>query len=660
MQLNHEQQEAVDTIQGPLLIVAGAGSGKTSVLTHRIGNMIQQNIAPWNILAVTFTNKAAAEMRERISKQVGQKQAKDIWMMTFHSMCSRILRYEGASLSFLGGKMGPNFTIYDTGDAKSVMKQVILELGYDVKKVTPQGMLHYVSTLKNEMIDVQTFLHMKPSNKWIDWKKAEALINDTIPEEKRAQVALVYEKYQERLRLNNAIDFDDLILHTIALFMQYPAILDRYQEKFRYILVDEYQDTNHAQYVLIKMLAGKHQNIAVVGDDSQSIYKFRGADIRNILEFEKDYPTTKVIKLEENFRCTPVILEAANQVIARNAIQRKKTLFTKKEKGEKISYYLAFDERDEARYVTNEVQRLLRNGYNYKDIAILFRANSQSRAFEEAFMRAGFPYQLVGAFKFFQRMEILDLLSYLKFIENPNDLVAFSRIINNPRRGIGKKTVEQLMANAKGDFLAYLKNPTDVKLTKNARNGLDGFVQLIETYRTNKENRSLSELLNGLIMDSGYINALKLSKDEKSEERIENVSELINMAIEMENEEEEATLQSFLEQASLHSAQDDQTDDNAIRLMTLHSAKGLEFPAVFLVGMEEGIFPHKRSASQEDVEEERRLCYVGITRAKEKLFMTHAKRRNVWGKSDENPPSRFLYEFDENLVDSNDLLRRNW
>jgi len=357
------------------------------------------------------------------------------------------------------------------------------------------------------------------------------------------------------------------------------------------------------------------------------------------------------VKLEENFRCTPIILQAANEVISKNKIQRKKTLFTQKASGDKISYYPAINERDEARYVTNEIQRLIRTGRKYKEIAVLFRANSQSLAFEESFMRAGFPFQLIGAFKFFQRAEILDILSYLKFIENPNDTMAFSRIINNPKRSLGKKTVETIVSTASGEFLEYLKNPANVKLSKAARMGLDGFIELIEEYRKKREELGIGEIMSQLIMDSGYVNALKLSKDEKSQERIQNVAELVNMAVEMENENESATLQSFLEHAALHSAQDDQTDDNAIRLMTLHSAKGLEFPVVFIVGLEEGVFPHKRAEDENNIEEERRLCYVGITRAKEKLYMTHARFRSTWGKSEENPPSRFLYEFDDELID---------
>lgn len=659
MGLNKQQQLAVDTIHGPLLIIAGAGSGKTTVLTHRIAHMVQSNIQPWNILAVTFTNKAAAEMRERISESIGKKQARDLWMMTFHSMCARILRNEGNALSFLGGKMSSNFTIYDPADTKGLLKKIIQQMGHDIKQVTPQGMGYYISMLKNEMIDVESFKTLTPSNPHIDWDKATEIIQNKIPPDKQLLIAQVYEEYQKALANNNGVDFDDMILHTIRLFMEREDILAKYQEKFKYVMVDEFQDTNNCQYVLIKMLAGKYRNLAVVGDDAQSIYAFRGADIRNILSFEEDYPETNVIKLEENYRCGPYILQAANEVIANNTMQRQKSLFTQKQQGEKIGYYRAYDERDEARYAVNEIQQLIRSGRKYKDISILFRANNQSRSYEEAFMRAGFPYQLVGMVKFFERMEVKDIISYLQFIQNPNDTISFSRIINTPKRGLGKKTVENIISAGYGkDFLSFLKNPEGVKVSKAAKEGLSIFVELIELYQEKKETTPIGELLSEFIMDSGYINMLKMSKDEKANERIQNIAELVNIAVEMQNENSDATLLDFLEHASLHSAQDDQTDDNAIRLMTLHAAKGLEFPVVFLAGMEEGIFPHKKAEEGFDIEEERRLCYVGITRAKEKLFMTNARSRRTWGQEEENPPSRFLFEFNEELVDARYPIQR--
>jgi DNA helicase-2/ATP-dependent DNA helicase PcrA len=655
MALNSAQMQAVETIDGPLLILAGAGSGKTTVLTHRIGNMIEQDVSPKTILALTFTNKAAAEMRERISLAVGKDKASSIWMMTFHSMCARILRIEASNTN----RVTSNFTIYDTADAKSLLKKTIESLGMDSKKVTPQSMLYYISTLKNEMIDFESFKQNKPMNAYIDWKKALEIIRFKIPQDKIKLIQRVFEKYQQMLMVNNAVDFDDLILHTIHLMIENPEVLEKYQNRFKYIMVDEYQDTNHAQYVLIKLFAQKYRNLGVVGDDSQSIYAFRGSDIRNIMEFEKDYPEAKVVMLEENYRCTPHILQAANEVIGKNSSQRKKQLFTSKQPGEKIGYYFAFNEKDEARYITNEILKRIRTGNDYDEFAILYRTNQQSRAFEEAFMRAGIPYKIIGGLNFYDRMEIKDIIAYLSFINNPQDRIKFTRIANLPRRSLSAKTVEALMeASLEKNFWEYLQNPQDLKMTTKAQQGLRDFVQLIKKYRKLAETCKIGQLVSMFIMDSGYVNMLKGTPDEKTEERIQNVSELINLAVEMENEHAIGNLESFLEHVALHSNLDDNSEGKAIQLLTIHSAKGLEFPVVFIAGMEEGLFPHRNSSEECDMEEERRLCYVGITRAKEKLYLVHAKERRVWGKTEQFDPSRFLHEFSEDLVDNPALIRK--
>lgn len=650
MSLNPQQQLAVDTTEGAVLVIAGAGSGKTKVLTERIALIKQKGADSSEILAVTFTNKAAKEMRERIANIIGHKNADALWMSTFHSMCVRILRRYGHLLNFIHERMNQNFTIYDESDAKSVLNDILKGMGLDTKKVTPKEMKDYISALKNEMIDVQTFRTGKPSNELINWEKAYDILNKGIPKDQKKRILEVYTRYQEYLSKSNAMDFDDLILNTIHLFRHHPEALKYYQHKLRYIMVDEYQDTNHTQYVLINLLAAYHRNICVVGDDSQLIYGWRGADIKKILEeFEKDYPEVKLILLEQNYRCGDKILKAANQVISHNRFQRKKTLFTNKQDGEYIRYYFAMNQYDEARYVANEIQKIERenNNFSYKNCAVLFRTNSQSRAFEEAFMRASIPYQMIGGLKFFSRAEIKDIIAYLQFIQNPSDTVSFDRIINVPRRGIGPKTVKKIISESESrPLLEVLKDGGFKGKTKEA---IDSFVNLIEQYQGQTDSLLIGDFLSQVLVDTGYLTMLESSKDAKAEERLENISELVNIAVEMQNETE-STLADFLEHVSLHSDIDDATDENAVKIMTLHSAKGLEFGAVFLVGMEEGIFPHQRSLSSGDLEEERRLAYVGITRAMHYLYLTSAKRREQWGKSEENMPSRFLYEFSEDLI----------
>lgn len=650
MGLNPQQQIAVETTEGPLLIIAGAGSGKTTVLIERITQILKKGAYPSEILAVTFTNKAAGEMRERIARAIGFDSARQIQMSTFHSMCVGMLRRNGQHLKELHENLNQNFTIYDTGDMLGILKKIIQdELGLDPKKVTPKEMKEYISILKNEMIDVKTLKSGKPSNPLINWKKASDILTFSIPSEKKDRLIEVYSRYQERLWMNNAMDFDDLILSTVYLFQKRPDILHYYQQKFRYIMVDEYQDTNHVQYLLMNMLAAYHRNLCVVGDDGQSIYGWRGADIEIILKkFEQDYPDCKVVFLEENYRCGPHILQAANEVIANNRNQKPKKLFTSQAEGEKIRYYFAINQQDEARYIANEIQKLERTSeFSYKDCSILFRTNSQSRAFEDAFMRASIPYQMIGGLKFFARAEIKDIIAYLQFIQNPSDTVSFERIINTPKRGLGKKTVEKIISDSQGQPLLEVLQTTAFK--GKAKENMDKFLRLIDSYREKATHLPIGDFLSQFLIDSGYLTMLKDSNDPKAEDRLENISELVNIAVEQQNEQQ-GTLADFLEHVSLHSDVDDATDENAVKLMTLHSAKGLEFPAVFLVGMEESIFPHQRSINDGDIEEERRLAYVGITRAKTHLYMTHARFRQQWGKEEANAPSRFLYEFDESLI----------
>lgn len=684
MNLNPAQQEAVDTTEGPLLIIAGAGSGKTSVLTERIAHIVSNGTMPYNVLAVTFTNKAAAEMRERISKRIGEEKAKDLWMFTFHSMCSKILRTHGKELNFLDGNLNGKFSIYSTNDVKGMIKKVldsfpneeyeaevknkfgqtktsklknylISGLKLDSKEHSVQKFAKFISNMKNEMIDYETLVKNIPSNKYIDWNKASILIEKAKKNPYYSAYVEVYKNYQILMQKSNAVDFDDLIMQTINLFLKNDAILQFYQEKFKYIMVDEYQDSNHCQYVLIKLLGLKYKNVAVVGDDAQSIYKFRGADIRNILEFERDYPNCKTILLEENYRCTPVILQAANEVIAHNVHQRQKNLFTSKKSGEKIGFFKGYNDKYEASFIVNEISRLERQGHSLDEIAILYRNNSLSRSIEDAIVKKGLPYIVVGGFKFFDRAEVLDILAYLKFIENTNDQIAFQRIINLPKRGIGKKTVENLTSYIGDDFLSFLKNPEGVKLSKNAKSSLEEFVAIIEkSIQENHSGMKVSKILENLIQSIDYFDYLKSIKDGKSYERISNVKELINAAYEKEQSTEDFyTLQDFLEHAALYSNQDEKTNDDEpkIQLMTLHSSKGLEFPFVFIAGMEEGIFPSMRNGVIEDPEEERRLAYVGITRAKEKLYLTCTETRMMYGNKIENTPSSFFQEFSEELLE---------
>jgi len=630
--LNKEQLEATTTTEGPLLIIAGAGSGKTRVLTHRIAYLInEKNVKPWNILAITFTNKAAKEMKTRIEGILGDDLSKDMWVGTFHSMCVRILRREIEKVGF-----NRDFLIFDTTDSKSVIKDCLKELNIDDKLFSEKFLMFEISKAKNNFIDVEAY--------------TSKYANDY----KMGKVAEVYKLYQSKLKSDNALDFDDIINITIKILKEFPEVLEYYNQKFKYILVDEYQDTNKAQDVLISLLSGDLKNICVVGDDQQSIYKFRGADIKNILNFEKRFPNTKVIKLEQNYRSTKNILKIANEVIKNNEGNVEKNLWTENDDGAKPKVFVANDEYDEANYVINELNHLRREEYfKYSDFSILYRTNAQSRVFEDILMREGIPYKVVGGQKFYERKEIKDVIAYLRVVCNPRDNVSLKRIINEPKRGIGKTTIDNLekIANEKElsifeiieNIGSYTKTRADEKLKE--------FTKLIRNFQ--KNTTSIENLTISILKETGYLSALELENTDESKSRIENINEFINVIIEFENENADNTLADFLENLALVTDLDNvEEEQDVVLLMTLHTAKGLEFPVVFLVGMEEGLFPSRLSMMDElEIEEERRLCYVGITRAKQFLFLTCARSRTVFGSTSYSSPSRFLTEIPQELLD---------
>lgn len=632
--LNTAQREAVECLEGPLLIMAGAGSGKTRVLTHRIANLLAHGVSPYSILAITFTNKAAAEMRDRVERMIGVG-SKDIWLSTFHSFCARILRREIEA----SGIYKKNFVIYDTSDTQSIIKKCLKELNLDDKQYTPNGMLGAISNAKNQMLGPVAFARqMRSSGNFHDQKVAE-----------------VYELYQSKLRSNNALDFDDLLLVAVSILEDNEDIRSKYQRRFRYIMVDEYQDTNGAQYELTRLLVGEQHNICVVGDADQSIYGWRGADMHNILNFEKDYPETRTIMLEQNYRSTKKILAAANAVIEHNQNRKPKTLWTENADGEPITTYLAADERDEARFILDSIskQKTLFNTA-YGDVAVLYRTNAQSRILEEAFMRQGVPYTMVGGLKFYERMEIKDIIAYMRVLSNPFDSVSLTRIINVPRRGIGETSVNKLLAYATEQELSLFEviaNPDILNeipgITARTKNPLGNFSTLLINLMNKQEVLSVSELMEAIIDDTGYIEALKTDKKgEENTSRIENIREFVGVAKEFEKTETEANLFNFLEHISLITDLDKTIEaTDRVTMMTLHAAKGLEFPVVFIAGMEEGLFPHARTLdSPEELEEERRTCYVGITRAERKLYLTYASMRNIYGQTRVYDPSRFLTE----------------
>lgn len=634
--LNEEQKKGVFTTEGPVLLLAGAGSGKTRVLTHRAVYLIEElGVNPYHILAITFTNKAAGEMRERIDDMVGYG-SENIWVSTFHSTCVRILRRFIDHIGF-----GTNFTIYDTEDQKTIMKDICKRLEIDTKMYKEKSLLAAISSAKDELISPEAYALRAQG----DFRKMKE--------------AAVYREYQQVLRKNNALDFDDLIVKTVELFQSDMEVLDYYQERFRYIMVDEYQDTNMAQFQLIKLLAGKYKNLCVVGDDDQSIYKFRGANIYNILNFEKEFPNAVTIKLEQNYRSTQNILNAANGVIANNVGRKAKRLWTENEEGEKIAFHQFETGFDEADYVAKDIRSKVREGmYHYGDCAVLYRTNAQSRLFEERFITASIPYKIVGGVNFYSRREIKDLLAYLKTIDNAMDDLAVRRIINVPKRGIGATTLSRVQDYADENSLTFynaLKMAEEIGTIGRASAKIRPFVMLIQSMRSKLPYISVSELLQEIIEETGYVRELEAENTEEAQQRMENIDELISKAVTYEESEEEPTLSGFLEEVALVADIDsvDETQDYVV-LMTLHSAKGLEFPQVYLAGMEDGLFPGFGAICAEnptaEIEEERRLAYVGITRAKERLSISCARMRMIRGETQYNKVSRFVKEIPRELL----------
>ena len=637
--LNEPQQRAVACIDGPLLIVAGAGSGKTRVLTFRIANLLEHGVPPYRILAITFTNKAAREMRDRVDTLIGDA-AHDVWLSTFHSFCACFLRTEIEHL----GTYAKNFVIYDASDTKGLLRECLKELNIDEKHTAPGAVQSHISDAKNRLLDVKAFA---------------AQATDFFAE----QVAKIYELYQSKLRANNALDFDDLLMLTVELLSNNEEIRVKYQKKFQYILVDEYQDTNGAQYAITKLLAEGHHNICVVGDADQSIYGWRGADMRNILNFERDYPEATVILLEQNYRSTKNILAAANAVIENNLTRKKKELWTDNPTGDPIIIYEGATEKNEASYIVREVERLHTMFHvKYGDIAVLYRTNAQSRNIEEAFYATGIPYAMVGSVRFYDRREIKDIIAYLRVIYNPRDTLSLLRIINVPKRGLGQTSLGRMMETAAEYRISLFELITDdqllstiPKLSAKVRTALEDFAALIFTFMGQVGTRPLHEIVEDMIEESGYAAALEEDKKEDNRDRLENLREFISVAKNFEDgaEEGENGLEDFLAQISLISDVDEtEQSDGNVTLMTFHAAKGLEFPAVFMAGMEEGLFPHSRTLLDDmEIEEERRTCYVGITRAQRRLYLTYARQRTIYGRTEMSRPSRFLAEIPEELVE---------
>lgn len=634
--LNDMQKEAVFHTEGPLLILAGAGSGKTRVLTHRIAYLIEEKgVNPWNIMAITFTNKAAGEMKERVENLVGFG-SEQIWVSTFHSTCVRILRRYIDRLGYSN-----NFTIYDTDDQKSVMRDVCKRLNIDTKLYKERNILSQISKAKDEFMSPEQY----------------SLANQGDFSKKRMTDA--YKSYQEQLKSNNALDFDDLLFKTVELFTNNPDILEQYRNRFKYIMVDEYQDTNTVQFKFISLLAGEHRNLCVVGDDDQSIYKFRGANIKNILNFEKVFSDARVIKLEQNYRSTQTILNAANEVIKNNTERKDKKLWTDHGDGEKISFKMLDNAQEEAILVADEIDKYVKDNHAYKDCACLYRTNAQSRLLEEAFMRKNIPYKIVGGVNFYQRKEIKDVLAYLKTVDNGMDDLAVKRIINIPKRGIGATTIEkiQTFADYNGcSFYDAIKDEYCIANIGRSAEKVRNFGGYIQTLRTKKNYISVSELIEEILEDTGYIAELKAENTDEALDRISNIEELVSKSADYEQKAEEPNLSGFLEEVALV-ADIDSLDENSdyVVLMTIHSAKGLEFPNVFLCGMEDGLFPGYMTIMSDDpsdMEEERRLCYVAITRAMEKLHISAAKQRMIHGETQYNRVSRFVKEIPKELLDT--------
>lgn len=640
--LNKQQREAVETVEGPLLIMAGAGSGKTRVLTHRIGYLIDQRFAaPWNILAITFTNKAAREMQERVAQLIGPT-GRDIWVSTFHAMCVRILRRDIDRIGYES-----SFTILDTTDQLSVIRSCYNDLNLDPKMFNPRAVLAAISQAKNELIAADKYAEQADQFQYM-----------------KQIVEKVYTAYQRKLKVSNALDFDDLIMKTIELFRAEPDVLSFYQDKFRYVHVDEYQDTNKAQYILCKMIAEKHHNICVVGDSDQSIYGWRGADIRNILNFEEDYPNVKTIMLEQNYRSTSNILQAANHIISLNKSRKPKNLWTDRGDGAKIHVFRAGSEHEEGYYIAEEINSNAANGMPYSSQAILYRTNAQSRVIEEVLIKSDIPYQIIGGVKFYDRKEIKDILAYLRLISNPNDDTSFMRIINVPKRGIGARTIERISqwAEQAGDSMfAALYDLDEMGMTGRAKQSLLDFRAMIEKLNLKSDEWSVTKLTEEVLTLSEYREQLAAEDSLEATSRLENIEELLSVTQDFEERHEDKSLLSFLTDlaliADIDTLQDDETgtgegQEDKLTLMTLHSAKGLEFPVVYIAGMEEGIFPHSRTLdSEHELEEERRLAYVGITRAEKKLYLTCATSRLLFGKTTSNAPSRFLKEIPDEFVE---------
>jgi DNA helicase-2/ATP-dependent DNA helicase PcrA len=645
--LNPQQREAAAETEGPLLILAGAGSGKTRVITYRIAYLIaERNVQPHNILAVTFTNKAAEEMRERVQRLLsGLNLSSAPLISTFHSLCVRILRRD---IEALQAGYTRSFTVYDQDDSVRLVKACIRDAGYDDKQLGPRAVQGAISGAKNRQGDDAASY------------AARIEYND----EKRAAIARVFKLYEERLINNNALDFDDLLIRTVQLLRRVPEVRERYNEKFRYILVDEYQDTNSLQFALIRFLTEKQQNICVVGDEDQSVYRWRGADITNILNFEQHYPNAKVIRLEQNYRSTQNILDVAGSVIKRNTERKGKTLWTASPAGERIRYYQAFDAEAEARFVASKIEDHRRMEPDIRAV-VLYRTNAQSRVFEEALRRTGIPYNIVGGFSFYERMEVRDIISYLKLALNPHDSIALMRIINSPARGLGKQTLDEIERRAKDYGVSHwetihILSEQGSGLNPRATGALKNFQQIITGLVTTATNAASSEspvsdVVKAAILDTNYANALKAENSDEAEARLENLQELVNAAVDYDKQEQEG-LRDFIDHAALRSDQDQYQRDAPVTLMTMHAAKGLEFPLVFIVGLEDGLFPHSRSATDPaELEEERRLCYVAITRAEKFLYVTHAMKRRVYGEEMASEPSQFLNEMPLDLME--DLSR---
>ena len=644
--MNDKQAEAVQTTEGPLLIMAGAGSGKTRVLTHRIAYLIDEKmINPWNILAITFTNKAAREMRERAMAL--NPATSETLIATFHSMCVRILRREADHIGY-----NRNFTIVDPGEQRTLMKRILKNLNLDPKKWNERAILGTISNAKNDLLDEVAYEH-----------QAGDMYTQI--------VAKCYKAYQEELRRSEAMDFDDLIMMTLRLFDKNPDVLAYYQQRYQYIHVDEYQDTNHAQYQLVKLLASRFKNICVVGDADQSIYGWRGADMQNILDFEKDYPEAKVVVLEENYRSTKKILQAANEVIKNNRNRRPKKLWTQNDDGEQIVYYRANDERDEAVFVASTIDNIIREeGKNFKDFAVLYRTNAQSRTIEEALLKSNIPYTMVGGTKFYSRKEIRDAISYLNLIANPADNISFERVVNEPKRGVGPGTLEKIRNFAYEQNMSLLDASANIMLSPvkgKAAQGVYDFANMILNLRDQLDGLSITEAVEAVLDKSGYLDALSMQQTLESQARIENIEEFMSVTKNFDETNTDGTedetgidrLGRFLNDLALIADTDDGDMEAAeVTLMTLHAAKGLEFPVVFLIGMEEGVFPLSRASEEPDeLEEERRLAYVGITRAEEILFLTNANTRTLFGKTSYNRPSRFLREISDDLLQYQGLAR---